>query len=88
MNTQTRSGTERNRIDPNGRAFAGSQRQIQTYVNSFPDTLNAAIAQSFGNEFQLIAAFDGYPRSRQTAMPNTGIRTLFVRLGSPACRTT
>lgn len=36
------------RIDSSGRAFAGSQRQIQTYVNQFPGKLDAAIAEAFG----------------------------------------
>ena len=35
------------RTDPAGRAFAGSQRQIQTYVNLHPDALNAAILRAF-----------------------------------------
>lgn len=34
------------RTDSSGRAYAGSQRQIQTYVNERTQALNAAIAQS------------------------------------------
>ncbi len=34
------------RIDSTGRAHAGSQRQIQTYVNERTDALNSAITQS------------------------------------------
>ena len=34
------------RIDSMGRAHAGSQRQIQTYVNERTDALNSAVAQS------------------------------------------
>lgn len=34
------------RTDPTGRAYAGSQRQIQTYVNERTTALNSAIAQS------------------------------------------
>ena len=41
----------RRRVDENGRAYAGSQRQIQTYVNQLPEELNAAIIQSFGADF-------------------------------------
>jgi len=42
---------DRQRVDANGRAYAGSQRQIQTYVNQLPEALSAAIIQSFGGEF-------------------------------------
>lgn len=52
MNTPASNGSiRRSRVDQNGRAYAGSQRQIQTYVTSFPDTLNAAIRQVFGDDF-------------------------------------
>lgn len=34
------------RIDSKGRAHAGSQRQIQIYVNERTHTLNSAVAQS------------------------------------------
>lgn len=34
------------RVDSAGRAHAGSQRQIQTYVNERTQTLNSAVAQS------------------------------------------
>lgn len=34
------------RTDSTGRAYAGSQRQIQTYVNERTQTLNAVVAQS------------------------------------------
>jgi hypothetical protein len=39
---------DRKRVDGNGRAYAGSQRQIQTYVNQLPEALSAAVAQAFG----------------------------------------
>jgi hypothetical protein len=42
---------DRKRVDGNGRAYAGSQRQIQTYVNQLPDALNTAVAKSFGADF-------------------------------------
>jgi hypothetical protein len=42
---------DRKRVDGNGRAYAGSQRQIQTYVNQLPEALNSAVAQSFGADF-------------------------------------
>lgn len=41
----------RPRVDALGRAFAGSQRQIQTYVNKLPGALNAAIAEALGAAF-------------------------------------
>ena len=34
------------RTDSTGRAYAGSQRQIQAYVNEFPDQLSSAVASS------------------------------------------
>ena len=34
------------RVDSSGRAHAGSQRQIQTYVNERTEALNSAVAQS------------------------------------------
>ena len=40
------SAKELPRIDSTGRAYKGSQRQIQTYVNEKQDALNSAIAQS------------------------------------------
>lgn len=43
----------KSRVDRNGRAFAGSQRQIQTYVNEHPDVLAAAISSSFGPFFPM-----------------------------------
>jgi hypothetical protein len=39
------------RIDATGRAFAGSQRQIQTYVNDLPEVLEKAIVESLGSSF-------------------------------------
>jgi hypothetical protein len=42
---------DRGRVDASGRAYAGSQRQIQTYVNDFPDVLNKTIADSLGSRF-------------------------------------
>jgi hypothetical protein len=43
--------TGRQRVDGNGRAYAGSQRQIQTYVNELPEALSAAVIQSLGADF-------------------------------------
>ncbi|MBI1741059.1 MAG: hypothetical protein HY233_07530 [Acidobacteriales bacterium] len=37
---------DQSRVDASGRAHAGSQRQIQIYVNDLPDALNRAIAES------------------------------------------
>jgi len=34
------------RVDSSGRAYAGSQRQIQIYVNEKTEALNVAIAQA------------------------------------------
>lgn len=42
---------DQGRVDANGRAYAGSQRQVQTYVNDSPEALNKAIADSFGRAF-------------------------------------
>jgi hypothetical protein len=39
------------RIDGDGRAFAGSRRQIQTYVNEKPEVLTGAIRDAYGSEF-------------------------------------
>ena len=41
------------RCDAAGRAFAGSQRQIQYYVNEQPARLDGAISQAFGRPFAL-----------------------------------
>ena len=41
------------RCDDTGRAFAGSQRQIQFYVNDQPLVLNQAIAEAFKTSFSL-----------------------------------
>ena len=38
--------TDASRTDSSGRAHAGSQRQIQTYVNEKTDALNSSVAQS------------------------------------------
>lgn len=38
------------RCDKDGRAFAGSQKQIQFYVNEQPAILNQAIEQAFGEQ--------------------------------------
>ena len=35
------------RVDGNGRAYAGSQRQIQAYVNESPQQLSFGIAKAF-----------------------------------------
>ena len=39
------------RVDQSGRAYAGSQRQIQTYVNQMPEALSTAVIKSFGADF-------------------------------------
>jgi len=39
------------RCDAAGRAFAGSQRQIQFYVNERPDALDRAISEAFARPF-------------------------------------
>jgi hypothetical protein len=41
------------RCDDSGRAFAGSQRQIQFYVNERPLVLNQAISDAFKTPFSL-----------------------------------
>src|SRR5260370_18667642 len=41
------------RCDDKGRAFAGSQRQIQFYVNEQPLVLNQAISDTFKTSFSL-----------------------------------
>ena len=41
------------RCDDTGRAFAGSQRQIQFYVNERPSVLNQAICEAFKTPFSL-----------------------------------
>jgi hypothetical protein len=41
------------RCDEKGRAFAGSQRQIQFYVNEQPSVLNQAISDAFKTSFSL-----------------------------------
>jgi hypothetical protein len=38
--------TDLSRTDQSGRAYAGSQKQIQTYVNDRTQVLNSAITQS------------------------------------------
>jgi hypothetical protein len=42
------------RVDSNGQAYAGSQRQIQVYVNQSPQKLSAKIAEAFST-FQVRA---------------------------------
>jgi hypothetical protein len=41
------------RCDESGRAYAGSQRQIQFYVNHQPDILNRAINEALKQSFQI-----------------------------------
>jgi hypothetical protein len=48
---ETNTLKRKQRVDESGRAFAGSQRQIQTYVNELPEVLNSAVTQSFGANF-------------------------------------
>jgi len=43
----------RNRCDSSGRAFAGSQRQIQHYVNESPQVLEEAISDALGFPLQV-----------------------------------
>ena len=45
------SEKDRSRVDASGRAYAGSQRQIQRYVNDFPEVLEKAIVESLGASF-------------------------------------
>ncbi len=45
--------TKPRRCDNSGRAFAGSQRQIQYYVNEQPSLLNQAICDAFKTSFSL-----------------------------------
>lgn len=45
--------TGQERCDATGRAFAGSQRQIQFYVNEQPALLNRAIEDAFGHHLPL-----------------------------------
>ena len=45
---------EISRVDANGRAYAGSQRQIQTYVNDLTELLNRAVAESLRLDFDSI----------------------------------
>ena len=44
------------RIDAEGRAQIGSQRQLQTYVNDYPRELNAHICNAFGLHIGPVAA--------------------------------
>jgi hypothetical protein len=44
---------KKKRCDPQGRAFAGSQRQIQYYVNYDPSTLQNSIASALETPFSL-----------------------------------
>jgi hypothetical protein len=46
---------DRSQVDASGRAYAGSQRQIQTQVNDFPEALDKAIADSLGSRFPVSA---------------------------------
>jgi hypothetical protein len=46
---------DRSRVNADGRAYAGSQRQIQTYVNNLPDVLEKAIVDSLGSSFPVSA---------------------------------
>ncbi len=43
---------DRLRVDGNGRAYAGSQRQLQTYVNEQPDQLSAAMLEALHLQLQ------------------------------------
>ena len=62
------------RTDSTGRAYAGSQRQIQTYVNERTRALNAAVAQSLSrynlneNEIQWVSplSVDNYSEYRDS----------------------
>lgn len=46
------SAKNRLRVDGNGRAYAGSQRQLQTYVNDHPYQLSAAILEALHLELR------------------------------------
>lgn len=50
------------RCDPSGRAFAGSQRQIQLYVNDQPELLSQAIERAVGQQLALkwVSPLEGY----------------------------
>jgi hypothetical protein len=43
---------DKKRCDASGKAYAGSQRQIQFYVNEQPAILNRAIEEAFGHQFR------------------------------------
>jgi hypothetical protein len=45
-NTSTKTRTNQTRVDDAGRARAGSQRQIQSYVNEHPMELSNAVRHS------------------------------------------
>jgi hypothetical protein len=45
--------TSKKRCDAKGRAFAGSQRQIQFYVNEQPSVLQKAISDAFNTNLEL-----------------------------------
>lgn len=77
------------RVDSAGRAYAGRQRQIQTYVNERTQALNAAIAQSLsrhtlgGNEIHWVSplAEDSYSEYRDSEfLERVGLDHLTTRL--------
>ncbi len=62
-----------NRVDASGRAYAGSQRHIQTYVNWHPEELNAAIFQAIPEMREGGAAINWVsPLARRSISVNTG----------------
>ncbi len=49
------SSDHRSRVDASGRAFAGSQRQIQTYVNEYPGILTQAVGNALGLNNEILS---------------------------------
>ena len=47
------SGTKSERVDDSGRARAGSQRQVQIWVNRYPHDLSQAVSQAIGEGITL-----------------------------------
>jgi hypothetical protein len=48
-NSGPKRHADRMRVDATGRAFAGSQRQIQTYVNEHPKEMSDAVRSSLSS---------------------------------------
>ena len=54
-----------------GRAYVGSQRQIQTYVNERTEAFNSAVAQSLSHTTSIRKAFIGSRHSQRISTRNT-----------------